>query len=367
MLQRLNKEQKELLDGYAEKWVNKVYSQKSIDKPAFEKGVKWLYNDIVKLDSPTIVYCNSVEDACFRAASAYNKTENPTAEQISEARSQCSYYSSLPLSSHWVANYQYYHDIGVIDLENFKKFRDYILSGVFTAIEFEKAVFVVVPPVKYVRNQQGLLHNTEGLSIEFSDGTGYYHLQGRPIPRQYFTAVKEKTLTVEQFLKIENEEHKSACILAMQEMYDDSYVADFFREFLQEVDTFVDEKAPEYLKGTTKDRGEGMNVGVYTLFKGKINQEPIAYVRCYCPSTDRMFFLGCEPEFTSSKDAIASLYRVPVELRNHIKYIQRQGEVFSTVFTEDGMKILKTLSQEQLRDTTTITGDEYFTLMRYEY
>ena len=125
----------------------------------------------------------------------------------------------------------------------------------------------------------------------------------------------------------------------------------------------MDKKRKDFAKGTTN----GMNIGVYTLFKGQINDVELAFVRCYCPSTDRMFFLGVDPNNVNAKDAIASLYRVPRSLVNNIKYIQRQGERFSTVFDDKGNEILKSLTQEDSSDLIGIDGDSYFNLMQYEY
>ena len=155
---------------------------------------------------------------------------------------------------------------------------------------------------------------------------------------------------------------KSAIIALMQERFGEEHVFRFFSKDLKEVDTYVDKKDEKYLEGTTK----GMNVGVYTLFKGEINNESVAYVRCYCPSTDRMFFLGVDPKHNNAKDAIASLYRVPKQLKNNIKYIQRQGERFSTVFDEQGTNLLKK-KKVNCSDTVSISGDEYFQKITFEY
>jgi hypothetical protein len=110
-----------------------------------------------------------------------------------------------------------------------------------------------------------------------------------------------------------------------------------------------------------------MNIGVYTLFTGDLNGYKIAYVRCYCPSTDRMFYLGVEPKFNKAKDAIASLYVIPSKLKKHIKSIRRQGERFSTSFSEEGKAIIEKMSQSEFENLSTISGDEYFSKMEYEF
>jgi hypothetical protein len=186
-------------------------------------------------------------------------------------------------------------------------------------------------PSKITRDADNRLHSTDGYAIEFRDGYKLHFVHGRALPGNVFESIKDKSYTAEQFFKEPNEEVKSAAIGMMQELYGEEHVFRFFEKNLKEVDTYVDKKNKKYLEGTTG----GMNVGVYTLFKGVINEEEVAYIRCFCPSTDRMFFLGVNPEHNNAKDAIASLYRVPKKLRSHIKYIQRQGERFSTVFDKE--------------------------------
>ena len=147
----------------------------------------------------------------------------------------------------------------------------------------------------------------------------------------------------------------------MEEKFGGEYLFDFLSKNLEEIDCYINEKDKKYLEGTTK----GTNVGVYTLFKGKVNDIDLAFVRCYCPSTDRMFFLGVDPLNNNAKDAIASLYRCPKKLISDIKYIQRQGERFSTVFYDN--EKIKELDKEELSDLVSLSGDKYFELMRYEY
>jgi hypothetical protein len=240
-------------------------------------------------------------------------------------------------------------------------------SGIFQAI-YSEALCVVCKYPKRINWSGELMHSTEGVAVEwnsYSDLTKFdcYYINGRDIPEKHFKSISDKTFSMEDFINEPNEEVKSTCIAMMQEKYGDEYLVSFFSEYMKEVDTFVDKKNAKFLEGTTG----GMNVGVYTLFKGEINNEQIAYVRCYCPSTDRMFFLGVENKHNNAKDAIASLYRVPRKLVDHIESINRQGERYSTIFTQDGNKILSSLSKEDVADLASVTGNKYFSLIKYEY
>jgi hypothetical protein len=158
---------------------------------------------------------------------------------------------------------------------------------------------------------------------------------------------------------------KSAIISFIQQRDGEEGVYRFFQKNLLEVDVFVNKKEKVYLEGTTN----GMNIGVYTLFKGKINGTSVAYVRCYCPSTDRMFFLGVKPNNTNAKDAIASLYQIPKILVNNIESISRQGEIFSTTFDKITTNKLKNkeFCNEELKNYVSLSGDDYFRLITYEY
>jgi len=209
----------------------------------------------------------------------------------------------------------------------------------------------------YMYNPLVNQYQTEGGKVKTEESPLQY------VRRGVVYSISDKTFTMEDFINESNEEYKSTCIAFMQEKHGEEYLVEFFRQNLTEVDTFVDKKDEEYLKGTTG----GMNVGVYTLFKGEINNESIAYVRCYCPSTDRMFFLGVDEVHNTAKDAIASLYRIPSKLKTHIKSISRQGERFSTILTEKGKEVLKSMSEEEIAENSTLKGSEYFSLIKYEF
>ena len=118
-------------------------------------------------------------------------------------------------------------------------------------------------------------HNIEGPSIIFNDGSEFYHINGFLISKELFEKLKTNTYTFQDFISEENEEIKSAVISYMELKYGSTGVYDFIKDNLSEIDTFVDKKADYFMEGTTKS----MNIGVYTLFKGEVNDVDIAYVR----------------------------------------------------------------------------------------
>jgi hypothetical protein len=411
-LEKLTQEQKDIMIETRDFWINKFWQTKEIDKEKFETGIEWLYNDLLGKDKPKIIYCDSwisclitisvlknnmdsvrssvrasvsdsvidsvrasVSDSVWDSvrASVSDSVRASVSDSVSDSVWasvsdsvwdsvwDCSNYISSYSNYDWASYYDYFSKINIVKNEKFNKYKDLILSGVFQCYEYENYVFAIQPPEIKI-NSEGNSHSIDGYAYEFKDKSGGHIINGKPISETLFKSVKNKTLTTKEFFEINNEETKSVTIEMMQLCYGDEYVANFFSESLTEFDTYVDKKKEIYLEDTT-----GMNVGVYTLFKGNINNTEIAYVRCYCPSTDRMFYLGVHPDINNAKDAISSLYRVPKKLKDNIKYIQRQGERFCTVFNEDGMKKLRNLEKNDIADTVSISGDEYFSKMTYEY
>ena len=234
-------------------------------------------------------------------------------------------------------------------------------ANISRAFFTKKICLVLRMPQKIVRNNN-FISNINGPAIIYPNQKLFY-VNGLRINKSLFDKLTNQEYTFKEFVNEPNEEIKSAVLGFYQEKFGDEFMFRFLSKNLQEVDTYVDNKDNKYLEGTTK----GMNIGVYTLFKGSVNNEKIAYVRCYCPSTDRMFFLGVNPNNNNAKDAIASLYSIPKLLVNEIISIQRQGEIFSTNFTKKGLSLIKVMKDRDFQNTTNITGNEYFKLINYEY
>jgi len=385
MKEKLEQHEIDLMSVVSNKWIKLAFDKCSdgINKPAFEEGIAWLYKRFLDLGAPQVVYCESMLDAVIKITLVkdYGKElsdfspkimddfhngelDADFVDKIKENYSLKSTY--IGWSNYgWVSFYDFFTQINVLNHEDFNNYQKLIESNVFECFEFENVVFAVQPPSKVIYNEALLPHNLEGPSIIFNDSSDFYHVNGFSISHELFEKLKTNTYTFQDFISEENEEIKSAIISYLELKNGPIGVYDFIKDNLKEVDSFVDKKEDRFMEGTTKS----MNIGVYTLFKGNINNIDIAYVRCYCPSTDRMFFLGVDPENTNAKDAIASLFRVPTVLKNKIKTISRQGEKFSIEFDEETIAKLQNnqFSQEELNTYTTVSGDEYFSLMKYEF
>ena len=239
-------------------------------------------------------------------------------------------------------------------------------SGIYSCIFSESVAVISKYPVKINQEQSGLfrLNSTEESAIMWSNNFApldCYYLNGLNINKELFDKLTNKNYTFEEWVNEPNEEIKSAVISFYEQKFGNDYVVDFFKDYLKEIDTYVDKKKDKYLVDTV-----GMNVGVYTLFKGKVLDEEIAYVRVYCPSTDRCMFLGVNPNNKNAKDSVASLCQVPKELVNDLTEIRRVGEIFNFTFNQKGTDLIKK-GDINLNNTVSLKGDTYFKLMTYEY
>jgi len=254
-----------------------------------------------------------------------------------------------------------------IDKEFNECFELHDKSAIYEAIFTEALCIVVKHPKAIHRNAENDLHSISDSAVEWGHCCPLtkwenYFINGRNIPNQYWHKITSNSLSVEEFVKIPNEEHKSSIIMYFQERFGDSFLAEYFERYLSKIDTYVDKKDNRFLAGT-----KGMNIGVYDLFKGEIEGVDLSFVRCYCPSSERMFFLQTEAKFSSAKDAIASLCQIPTVLLPFLKSIRRQGERFTTFYNKGWKDVLAKAKDSGELEYTPLSGDKYFSIMEFEY
>lgn len=435
-LSSLSAEQREQAKGeILKEWEDWFYKFERIDKEAFERGIEWVYTEILNLEKPQIYYCESWLDCMVKISlklpstrdkirkvlidCAEGRTRIPTdkVETVNEIYFEKSWLQEI-MDEHSNGTYniediydEVYEDLKAIvvnsmtDLKNsaiynsysfyistynrlkgvaaadfalksgdskdetLAKYVDLIRSGVFQSYEYEEYVFAIQPPthIDTIAMEDGdtRIHSTDRKAIEWADGFGLYYLEGTMMPTEKVEKIERNEFTAKEFFEIRNEEVKSNIIRWIQTVHGDEAVYQLFKEVMSKVDEYVDKKDSKFLEGTTNST----NIGVYTLFKGNIDEFEIAYVRCYCPSTDRMFFLGVDPTHTKAADAIASLCPIPSMLIDKVQYIQRQGEKFSIVFDEETTQKLEKgeIPRDELLEYTYPSGEFYFSKMRYEY
>jgi len=391
-LEKLTKEQESKLAIYKEKWLNKIFNYELYNNNTFESirdAMKELYK-FCDLKEPIVLFLDSPMACQYAAAmmkdlklnQVRNQVRNQVGNQVwnqvgnqveNQVRNQVWNIPYEQFSSYinysdfgWLSFYDFFN----IECELIQEFNEKLASIIkfcessFMQIQLDGLCIVSKYPKSISRNANNDLHNLESPAIIFDDNYNQYYVNGVYVEESLFLKLKNKEYSFDEWTKEENEEIKSIVLAYYEEAFGGEYVFNFLSTHLKEINTYVDKKEEKYLKGTV-----GMNVGVYTLFKGNVNNTDIAYVRCYCPSTDRMFFLGVHPDMSNAKDAIASLCQIPLKLKDNLTEIRRQGECFSFNFDDYGTQLLKNkmLTEEDFREVVSLQGDEYFSKIKFEY
>jgi len=296
----------------------------------------------------------------------WNQVRNQVENQKLEFLDISWYLSSF---NSWLSFYNYFNDqvLKLDQNELLRKYSKVLDLNIFWGITLDGLCIVSKNAIDFQRNANFQLHSVDKSAMIFPGEDFQYKLyfiQGISISEELFTKLSNKEYTFEDWTKESNEEIKAVVLAFYEEKFGGEFVFRFLSKYLIEVDNYIDKKDPKYLEGTI-----GMNIGVYTLFKGIVNDIDIAYVRCYCPSTDRMFFLGVSPDIDNAKDAIASLCQIPVKLSKYLTSIARQGEMFSFNFNEIGTKMLKEqeLTKDDYLNVVSLKGNEYFSKIKFEY
>jgi hypothetical protein len=291
-------------------------------------------------------------------------------DQVGDSKLKYEYFSYYINCADFGRLSHYYFFLNEFDIiekyrEKLEKITSFSESS-FMQIQFSNVCIVSKYPNKIIRNENGRMHSVDESAIAFDDGYEQHYVNGVFLKEEMFKKLCNQEYTFEEWTKEENEEIKSIVLAFYEEKFGSEFAFNFISSHLKEVDTYTDKKENKYLERTTK----GMNLGVYTLFKGNLNNSlDVAYVRCYCPSTDRMFFLGVHESITNAKDGIASLCQVPSKLHKHLTSINRQGEMFSFNFDKKGTEMLKNeeLSKQDFENVVSLSGDEYFSKLKFEY
>jgi hypothetical protein len=358
-LEKLSEDQLIILEETKNEMIETFLNNQPIDLDISKELIKNVY-EMINLPLPEIIISSNPYQMQLDA----NQLKGNRKIEVFDT----SYYIGI-----WYASFYAYAEtylkLGILNdnhntsYSNYFKIRGNIKSNIYSALEFENVIFICPKPKHILKNSAGNMHSIEKMAIQWKDGYGQYYINGRNISEALFNQLSNKEYTFEMFSKESDEEVKSSIIAFYQEAYGDEYLFRFLSKNLKEVDEYVNNTPEMYLQGTTNSA----NIGVYTLYKGNINNTDVAYIRCYCPSTDRMFFLGVHPDIKTAKDAIASLCQVPYKLKDYLTSIQRQGEIFSFNFNEKGTEFLNSITKEELNNKVSLTGDEYFNNIQYEY
>jgi len=117
---------------------------------------------------------------------------------------QGSRYIGMAEDCGWVSFYDFFERIGIVDHENFRKYREFIQSGVWGTVLFDTHAIVYRRPKVVHRDDQFDLHCTTGPAIAWRDGFEAYYVHGIQVEKRWIQ--DPNSITPEEILGQQNVE-----------------------------------------------------------------------------------------------------------------------------------------------------------------
>lgn len=320
MLTELTAEQEALIPVIRDRWLNKFFSLPRI-KDGVEEHINWLY-EFCKKKKPVVLKTRSPFEAQLFAFILGNKK---ALEMVTGMRTDVEFpnggdypnsknhnlpmslkrfieqmglqggkefdhikfrqfwldnFKQEPFSDYgnigdfgWVAFYQYFTEIGVVNHEAFNKYTELMDQGIYDMIQLEDYCILIENPVTLHREELQM-HSTTEKAIQWADGFGMYFIHGRFVEDKMFT--KALHITKEEYFTLQNDEDR----MVVHEIQGDNLM-NFLDVELKEEKTFVHANGEietmnlYHTKSTFPFAGNS---------KGELNQK-LAWLEMHCPST----------------------------------------------------------------------------------
>lgn len=197
MKESLTQEEQDLIPVFRKEWEDRLFScVNRLDVEKITPYINWLY-EMAGYPAPKIEYAESPDrvQAIARELTGEDKFHEPAS------------YGSV--SDHgWVAFYEYWTKIGIINDEKFNKYLEMTKCNAYYMIQFDTHCIISDMPTKILRNNQGELHYHKGPAVEFSDGYKQYYWRGMPVPEEWI--MDKDSITKETVRNEDNAERRRA-------------------------------------------------------------------------------------------------------------------------------------------------------------
>jgi hypothetical protein len=174
----------------------------------------------------------------------------------------------------WFSFYDFFERIGVIKNEKFNKLREGVEAGIYETIQLKGICFVSTSPEYVRRNEEKKLHSDQSPAIRWSDGYEIYALDGVRLPKNLWTKIISKEMTLSEIMKIEISDQRTVAL-----KYNPQAII------------------KENAKLVHKDN---RNNELYLVENSEINKltnfPKMYFLKMLCP-TGRIFIEGVEPKF----------------------------------------------------------------------
>ena len=221
MLTELTQEQEQLIPVVRDEWINKFYSNSSptdLDEAKATEFVAWVYG-LSNYKAPKVLFADSPLQA--------QQIANDLAKEVEGTEYKKRYFepsSAIGITNFsWVAFYDYFTRIGVINHDEFNKYKEYSNLNIYDSIMLQDVCIVTRLPISIkstVFRGNKVPHSQDSPAIEFKDGFKMYFWNGTIIPEVW--VMNPESLTKQDIISESNAEMRRILmeILGAKKYYD---------------------------------------------------------------------------------------------------------------------------------------------------
>lgn len=200
-LESLTPEQEALMEVVKNFWLDRFFScQNRLDREKATEYINWLY-ELSGFKKPQIIFCDSpmaCQEEVFKLKGGKREPE------------QFSAYGNV-WDYGWVSFYDFFTRIGIINDDNFNKYKDMLLTNIYDMIQLEDYCIVSDMPTLIKREAvQNRLHCADGPAVQFADGYSQYYWMQVNVPEEWI--MNPDSITAETIHNESNAE-KRRCLM----------------------------------------------------------------------------------------------------------------------------------------------------------
>lgn len=274
-INELTPDQKKLIETIKQEYLDIVFVHKpKLDKKKAESWVGWLY-EFCGYKKPPIHVAKDPQDA------------QDIANKLCGTKGEVYNFSSYGNVGDygWIAFYDFFTRIGVIDNPDFQEYKKLIETGVYDQIQFDEACILIPLPNTISRDERAELHCADGPAIEWENGFKRYFWHGHKVTQKLIETPEK--ITRKEIVGEKNAETRRAMMEKMG--------PELFANAIGTVE--IDEGS------------DGINPA--KLLRSKESDSDIGdhlyFLKLVDSSTDRIYFMNIDPEVGRQEDAETAL------------------------------------------------------------
>ena len=183
-------------------------------------------------------------------------------------------YSSIMWSG-WVAFYEFFTQIGVLNDDKFNRYVEYLNAGGTFTVMMDKILVTCPCPTKIYVDDQQRLHSDQFATIEWADGYAQWYLDGVSLTHEIWSKIVTHEMTFAEIMAIED-----ADVRAVALKYNQNAIIADGAELIDEHPT----------------AGELFLIRKRPINK-LVNKPNIYFLRMKCQSTGRVFVEAVDPDY----------------------------------------------------------------------